>query len=38
VIGKSIIKNVKYQVGHMTGLEVEHVNVCVEGFRVQGQE
>ncbi|MBQ4528768.1 MAG: Asp23/Gls24 family envelope stress response protein [Clostridia bacterium] len=38
VIGKSIIKNVKYQVSHMTGLEVEYVNVCVEGFRVQEQE
>ncbi len=38
VIGKSIIKSVKYQIGHMTGLEVENVNVCVEGFRVQGQE
>lgn len=38
VIGKSIIKNVKYQVSHMTGLEVEKVNVCVEGFRVQEQE
>ncbi len=38
VIGRSIIKNVKYQVSHMTGLEVEQVNVCVEGFRVQEQE
>ena len=38
VIGKSIIKNVKYQVRHMTGLEVEQVHVCVEGFRVQEQE
>ena len=38
VIGKSILKNVKYQVSHMTGLEVEQVNVCVEGFRVQEQE
>lgn len=38
VIGKSIIKSVKYQVSHMTGLEVEQVNVCVEGFRVQEQE
>jgi len=38
VIGKSIIKNVKYQVCHMTGLEVEQVNVCVEGFRVEEQE
>ncbi len=37
VIGKSIIKNVKYQVSHMTGLDVERVNVCVEGFRV-GEE
>ena len=37
VIGKSIIKNVKYQVSHMTCLDVEHVNVCVEGFRV-GEE
>lgn len=38
VIGKSIIKSVKYQLSHMTGLEVERVNVCVEGFRVQEQE
>ncbi|MBQ6894294.1 MAG: Asp23/Gls24 family envelope stress response protein [Clostridia bacterium] len=38
VIGKSIIKNVKYQLSHMTGLDVEQVNVCVEGFRVQEQE
>ena len=38
VIGKSIINSVKYQVSHDTGLEVEQVNVCVEGFRVQEQE
>ncbi len=38
VIGKSIIKNVKYQITNMTGLDVEQVNVCVEGFRVQEQE
>lgn len=38
VVGKSIIKNVKYQLSHMTGLDVEQVNVCVEGFRVQEQE
>jgi len=38
VIGKSIIKNVKYQITHMTGLDVEQVNVYVEGFRVQEQE
>ena len=38
VIGKSIIKNVKYHISHMTGLDVEQVNVCVEGFRVQEQE
>lgn len=38
VIGKSIISNVKYQVSHITGLDVEQVNVCVEGFRVQEQE
>ena len=38
VIGKSIIKNVKYHVTHMTGLEVDHINVCVEGFRLQEQE
>ena len=31
----SIINNVKYQVKQMTGLEVENVNVFVEGFRVQ---
>lgn len=37
VIGKSIIKNVKYQISHMTGLDVDRVNVCVEGFRV-GEE
>ena len=38
VIGKSIISSVKYQVSHITGLDVEQVNVCVEGFRVQEQE
>lgn len=38
VIAKSIIKNVKYQITHMTGLDVEQVNVYVEGFRVQEQE
>lgn len=38
VIGKSIIQNVKYQISHMTGLDVEQVNVSVEGFRVQEQE
>jgi len=37
VIGKSIIKSVKYQINHMTGLEVEQVNIHVEGFRV-GEE
>ena len=37
VIGKSIIQNVKYQVSHMTCLDVENVNVSVEGFRV-GEE
>ncbi len=31
----SIINNVKYQVNKMTGLDVETVNVFVEGFRVQ---
>jgi len=31
----SIISNVKYHVGTLTGLEVETVNVFVEGFRVQ---
>lgn len=31
----SIIKNVKYHVSYMTDLEVEDVNVYVEGFRVQ---
>ena len=34
-ICNSIINNVKYQVNHMTGLEVGDVNVYVEGFRVQ---
>ena len=38
VIGKSIISSVKYQVSHITGLDVEKVNICVEGFRVQEQE
>ncbi len=38
VIGKSIIKNVKYQVSHMTCLDVENVNVCVEGFRVAQEQ
>ena len=38
VIGKSIIQNAKYQVSHMTGLDVENVNVSVEGFRVGEQE
>ncbi len=38
VIGKSIIKNVKYQVSHMTCLDVEKVNVCVEGFRVAQEQ
>ncbi len=31
----SIIKNVKYQVNYMTGLDVNDVNVYVEGFRIQ---
>lgn len=31
----SIIKNVKYHVGYMTDIDVEEVNVYVEGFRVQ---
>ena len=34
----SIISNVKYQVNKMTGLDVERVNVFVEGFRVEGSE
>lgn len=35
VVCESIINNVKYQVNKMTGLDVETVNVYVEGFRVQ---
>lgn len=35
VVSSSIIKNVKYQVNQMTGLDVENVNIYVEGFRVQ---
>ena len=31
----SIIKHVKYQVNYMTGLDVNEVNIYVEGFRVQ---
>jgi len=31
----SVISNVKYQVKQLTGLEVESINVFVEGFRVQ---
>jgi len=31
----NIIKNVKYHVNYMTELDVEEVNVYVEGFRVQ---
>ncbi len=34
-ISNSIINNVKYQLSRMTGLEVEQVNIYVEGFRVQ---
>ena len=34
-ICNSIINNVKYQVNHMTGLDVGDINVYVEGFRVQ---
>ena len=34
-ICESIIKNVKYQVNYMSGLEVNDVNVYVEGFRIQ---
>lgn len=35
VVCSSIISNVKYQVNKMTGLDIENVNVFVEGFRVQ---
>lgn len=35
VVCNSIINNVQYQVNKLTGLEVETVNVFVEGFRVQ---
>ncbi len=35
VVCNSIMNNVKYQVNKLTGLEVESVNVFVEGFRVQ---
>ena len=35
VVCDSIISNVKYHVSTLTGLEVENVNVFVEGFRVQ---
>ena len=35
VVCNSIINNVQYQVNKLTGLEVEAVNVFVEGFRVQ---
>ncbi len=35
VVCNSIINNVEYQINKLTGLEVENVNVFVEGFRVQ---
>ncbi len=35
VVCDSIINNVKYQVSTLTGLDVESVNIYVEGFRVQ---
>ncbi len=35
VICESIISNVKYQVKNMTSLDVDSVNVYVEGTRVQ---
>lgn len=35
VVCDSIISNVSYQVNKLTGLDVENVNVFVEGFRVQ---
>ena len=31
----SIISNVKYQINRMTDLEVENVDIYVEGFRLQ---
>lgn len=34
VVCNSIISNVQYQVNKLTGLDVESVNVFVEGFRV----
>jgi len=34
VVCNSVISNVRYQVNKLTGLEVEDVNVFVEGFRV----
>ncbi|MBE7054445.1 MAG: Asp23/Gls24 family envelope stress response protein [Ruminococcaceae bacterium] len=34
-ISTSIMNNVKYQLGKITGLEIESVDVFVEGFRVQ---
>lgn len=34
-ISNSIISNVKYQLNKITGLEIENVDVYVEGFRVQ---
>ena len=35
VVCDSIVNNVKYQVSSLTGLEVESVDIYVEGFRVQ---
>lgn len=32
---ESVIENVKYQINKVTGLEIEEVNVFVEGFRMQ---
>ncbi len=35
VICDSIIKNVKYQLNRITGVEIGKVDVYVEGFRIQ---
>lgn len=35
VVSSNIIERVKYSIENITGLEVEHVNINVQGVRVQ---
>ena len=34
VVAQNIVDNVKYNIKHLTGIEVDHLNVIVQGIRI----